>query len=262
LRTLQAARPSGARNFPRDRGLDALGGSLAKDLAKRDLAGAALFCRQPRAALVGVAARDALAARGATDLRVVLDLRGIRDAEYLMTLGKDEKSLTPVEKKKLSDYRVQEELACRRADAVLTVSRAMERLVEQRYGLDDSKVGRVPNHAEPVPNAETLRVAARAELGVAEGALLVMYSGTLAGVAASRRVGPSLPRTEDDAPGRAALLPHAGDRARCRHRAARGRRGRDRPERAGRRGSRVCCAPRTTDCSCARTTRSTVWRVR
>lgn len=167
-------------HYPRDRGLDALGGSLAKDLAKRGLTDAILLCRQPRAAMVGASARDALAARGEASLRVVLDLRGLRDAEYLMTLGKREDALDPPERRRLMDYRAQEEIACRRADAVLTVSRPMERHVVQRYGIEPAKVGHVPNHAESVPESERWRGAARADLGVEPGSLVVMYSGTLA----------------------------------------------------------------------------------
>lgn len=166
--------------MPRDRGLETLGRAFAKSLAKRGLADAVLFCRQPRATLVGLAARDALASDGGPAPKVVLDLRGVRDAEYLMTLGRAESGLTPDEESQLLKYRAQEELACRRADAVLCVSRAMERFVTQRYGLDAAKLGRVPNHATPVPHAEKMRAAARADLGVEAGSLLVAYSGSLA----------------------------------------------------------------------------------
>lgn len=167
-------------HLPRDRGLESLGRGLAKRLVKRGLAESVLLCRQPRAAIVGIAARDALAGRGKGVPRVVLDLRGIRDLEYLMTLGKSEGDLDNVERSRLLEYRGQEELACRRADAVLCVSRPMEKFVRDRYALADGRVGRVPNHAEPVEDAEKLRDAARAELGVARDALLVAYSGTLA----------------------------------------------------------------------------------
>ena len=167
-------------HLPRDRGLESLGRGLAKGLVKRGLAESVLLCRQPRAAIVGIAARDALAGRGERVPRVVLDLRGIRDLEYLMTLGKSEGDLDAVERSRLLEYRGQEELACRRADAVLCVSRPMEKFVRDRYALKDGRVGRVPNHAEPVEDAEKLRDAARAELGVARDALLVAYSGTLA----------------------------------------------------------------------------------
>jgi hypothetical protein len=167
-------------HLPRDRGLESLGRGLAKGLVKRGLAESVLLCRQPRAAIVGIAARDALASRGGRAPRVVLDLRGIRDLEYLMTLGKSEGDLDAVERSRLLEYRGQEELACRRADAVLCVSRPMEKFVRDRYALAAGRVGRVPNHAEPVEDAEALRDAARAELGVARDALLVAYSGTLA----------------------------------------------------------------------------------
>jgi len=167
-------------HLPRDRGLESLGRGLAKRLVKRGLAESVLICRQPRAAIVGIAARDALSARNGRAPRVVLDLRGVRDLEYLMTLGKSEGDLDAVERSRLVEYRGQEELACRRADAVLCVSRPMEKLVRERYAMPDGRVGRVPNHAETVDDAETLRDAARAQLGVARDALLVVYSGTLA----------------------------------------------------------------------------------
>jgi hypothetical protein len=167
-------------HLPRDRGLETLGRSLAKGLVKRGLAESVLFCRQPRAALVGLAARDAMAERGGAAPHVVLDLRGLRDVEYLMTLGKPENALSEDEKARLLDYRVQEELACRRADAVLCVSAPMVKHVALRYAVDDAKIGRVPNHASPVPDAEELRASARAELRVDGRALLVAYSGTLA----------------------------------------------------------------------------------
>jgi glycosyltransferase involved in cell wall biosynthesis len=139
-----------------------------------------LFCRQPRAAIVGLAARDALASRGDRGPRVVLDLRGIRDVEYLLTLGKRLSDLSPEERDRLVTYQAQEELACRRADAVLTVSRPMEKLVRERYAVDGARLGRMPNHAEPVPDAEARREKARADLGIAADTLLVAYSGTLA----------------------------------------------------------------------------------
>jgi hypothetical protein len=167
-------------HLPRDRGLESLGRTLAKRLAKRGLTDSVLLCRQPRAAIVGIAARDALASRGERAPRVVLDLRGIRDLEYLMTLGKSEGDLDTAERARLVEYRGQEELACRRADAVLCVSRPMAKLVRDRYALPEDRIGRVPNHAEPVDDAETLRDAARAELRVARDATLVAYSGTLA----------------------------------------------------------------------------------
>lgn len=169
------AAPMKWTHLPRDRGLESFGRPLAAELRKRGLADAVLLCRQPRAALVGAAAREAVGT-----LRVVLDLRGLRDVEYLMTLGRPEDELSLDEKELLQTYRVQEELACRRADAVLCVSRPMEKHVALRYGLDASKFGHVPNHAAPVPDAEAMRVAARKELRVDPTALLVAYAGSLA----------------------------------------------------------------------------------
>jgi hypothetical protein len=173
-------KPMRRTHLPRDRGLETLGRSLARTLVRRGLAESVLFCRQPRAAIVGLAARDALAAVGDRAPRVVLDLRGLRDVEFLMTVGRSERDLSADQRARLLEYRGQEEIACRRADAVLTVSRPMEKLVAQRYDLDAKRLGRVPNHAEAVPDAEARREKARAELGVAPGALLVAYSGTLA----------------------------------------------------------------------------------
>lgn len=167
-------------HLPRERGLESLGRALAKGLVKRGLAESVLLCRQPRAAIIGIAARDALSARGERAPRVVLDLRGVRDLEYLMSLGKGEGDLDTIERARLVEYRGQEELACRRADAVLCVSRPMEKFVRDRYALPNGRVGRVPNHAEPVDDAEERREAARTELGVARDATLVAYSGTLA----------------------------------------------------------------------------------
>lgn len=166
-------------HLPRDVGLRRLGRALAKALVARGGEEAVLFCRQPRAALVGIAARERLAARG-RGVRVVLDLRGLRDDEYLMTLGKLEDALAPDEASRFSLYRRQESEACRGADAVLCVSRPMMRAVRQRHGLADEKLGRAPNHAGEVRWAEDLRVAAREELRVEPGALLVVYSGTMA----------------------------------------------------------------------------------
>ncbi len=180
FRDATGAEPMRWTHLPRDRGLAALGGRLAKSLAKRGLADAFLFCRQPRATLVGLAARDALAADGRRASRVVLDLRGLRDVEYLMTLGKADTSLSSDERAQLLAYRAQEELACRRANAVLCVSGPMRKELARRYGMDDAQFGRVPNHAAPVADAESLRAAARKDLGVADGSLLVAYSGTLA----------------------------------------------------------------------------------
>jgi len=74
--------------------------------------------------------------------------------EYLLTLGKREVDLASDEKGRFLEYRAQEELACRGADAVLCVSRPMAKLVAERYGIDAAKLGRVPNHAAPVPDAE------------------------------------------------------------------------------------------------------------
>lgn len=164
---------------PGDRNLGGLGRKLAKELRKRGEADAVLFCRQPRAALVGVAAREALA-REPKPPFVVLDLRGIRDVEYLLTLGRTEDELSPDERSRLTAYRQQEEQACRQADAVLHVSRPMRTLVANRYGLPVEDMGVVPNHARIVADAEDLRGQARAELGLTGGELLVTYCGTLA----------------------------------------------------------------------------------
>ncbi|MCG3133233.1 MAG: hypothetical protein HMLKMBBP_00358 [Planctomycetes bacterium] len=164
---------------PRDRGFDALGRALAARLRERGMLDAVLLCRQPRAALVGIEAKRALGGDG-KDVRVVHDMRGVRDEEYLTTLGKPEVACTPDEKKRLDTYRRHEAEACRGADLVLTVSGPMERTVIQRHGLADEKIEHVPNHTGVVAHAETHRAEVRRELGVPDDALLFVYSGTLA----------------------------------------------------------------------------------
>ncbi|MCE9638308.1 MAG: hypothetical protein K8T90_21615 [Planctomycetes bacterium] len=171
-------------HLPRDIGLTGLGTALATALRDRGDDDAVLFCRQPRAALVGIAARDRMAKHGRR-ASVVLDLRGLRDEEYLLTLGKSEAQCTASQRARLDVYRTQERDACRGADSVLCVSRPMMRIVKQRYGLADERLGRAPNHsgearARSSDDAEATRTKVRAELGVADGALLVIYSGTMA----------------------------------------------------------------------------------
>lgn len=166
-------------HMPRDKGLPALGNALGRDLRERKLLDAVLLCRQPRAAIVGAAAKAALGDDG-KDLRVVLDLRGIRDEEYLLTLGKTEAECEEAEREKTEQYRSQEGEACRAADAVLTVSNPMQRYVAQRWGLADARLGHVPNHTGLVDGAEDLRAATRRELGIDDRTLLVIYSGTMA----------------------------------------------------------------------------------
>ena len=166
-------------HLPRDMGLQALGASLAKALHSRGDADSILFCRQPRAALVGIAARARLARRQRR-ATVSLDLRGQRDDEYLLSLGKTESGLDDDERARLAVYRKQESNACGGADGVLCVSRPMMRAVAQRHGVPESKLGRAPNHTGVVGGAEDLRAAVRKELGVSERALLFVYSGTMA----------------------------------------------------------------------------------
>jgi len=166
-------------HLPRDVGLLGLGTSLAAALHDRGDADPVLFCRQPRAALVGIAARKRMESQGRR-ATVVLDLRGLRDEEWLLTIGRTETECDPAQRAKLDVYRRQERDACRGADGVLCVSRPMMRIVKQRYGVADEKLGRAPNHSGEVRWAEDLRAAARKDLGVADDALLVVYSGTMA----------------------------------------------------------------------------------
>lgn len=161
---------------PRDAGLERLGRELAAALEERGEKDAILFCRQPRAALIGVAAREA-AGRAP---RVVLDLRGLRDVEYLLTVGRPEAELDGDERGRLEAYRDQEARACRESDAVLCVSRQMVDEVRRRHAVDPARIGHVPNHAPQVPGAEGLRDAARGNLGLPPDALLFAYCGTLA----------------------------------------------------------------------------------
>jgi len=166
-------------HLPRDRNLERLGRALATELHRRELDDAILFCRQPRAALVGITARDQLSYKGHSP-RVVLDLRGIRDVEYLLSLGREESELSTEEAVRLRTYREQERAACEGADAVLGVSKPMVQLVGERYGIGHDRVGSVANHARPVENAENLRSAARGELNVGDDEILITYCGTLA----------------------------------------------------------------------------------
>ena len=100
LGALEAAagrKPIRLTHAPRDRGIERSGRALARELRRRGEENGVALCRQPRAAMVGIEARRALARRGG-DLKVVLDLRGIRDVEYLLTLDRDEGRLSPDEK--------------------------------------------------------------------------------------------------------------------------------------------------------------------
>jgi hypothetical protein len=175
LAAATGARPITRSHLAGDRGLDALGRRLAGDLVRRRLADAALLCRGARAALVGIAARDALSANVSVPPRVVLQLCGFEDAEFLMGTPRSEADLRERERQTLRQCRFREELACRRADGVLVLSRPMERLLLQRYALDPQRVGRVPSHAAPVPDAERRRGAVRARLGIPESALVLAW---------------------------------------------------------------------------------------
>lgn len=175
-----AGRPPLQRTHPpREQGLERLGRVLAKDLRRRGVRRAFLLCRQPRAALIGIAASREAASRG-DDLAAVLDLRGIRDVEYLNTLDKQESELTPDETARLAAYRRQEETAVRDCRAVLSVSGPMRTYLGRRYGIAAERLGVVPNHATAVSDAESLRAGARGELSVEDDEVLVAYCGTLA----------------------------------------------------------------------------------
>lgn len=164
---------------PRDRGVPSLGDKLATQLVRRGSGDGVLVCRQPRATLIALHARALLRSRG-HDPRVVLDLRGLRDVEYLLTLGKDEADLTPDEAARLQVYRAQEREAVAGADGVIVVSSPMQQAVGARYGVDPTRTAVLPNHAREVPQAEDWRGTARGELGVTGGQLLIAYCGTLA----------------------------------------------------------------------------------
>jgi glycosyltransferase involved in cell wall biosynthesis len=166
-------------HLPRDVGLVGLGSSLAAALRERGDDDPILFCRQPRAALVGIAARERLEKQGRR-ATVLLDLRGLRDEEWLMTIGRAEADCDKEQRARLETYRSQEREACRGADGVLCVSKPMIRQVAQRHGLADAKLGLAPNHTGEIRWKEEFRDAARKELRVAEGTLLVVWSGTMA----------------------------------------------------------------------------------
>jgi len=165
---------------PRARSFARLGKRLARTLIDRDLADAILICRQPRAGLVGCAARDVLRARGSGTPFVVHDQRGVRPEEYVLSLGRDEAELSTDEARRLASYREQERDACRSADAVLCVSHAMVDRVRRLHDVPEKRALRLPNHARVVDDAERLRAAMRKRLRVADDALLLVYSGTLA----------------------------------------------------------------------------------
>jgi glycosyltransferase involved in cell wall biosynthesis len=138
-----------------------------------------LICRQPRAALIALTARAGFQSRDRAP-RVVLDLRGLRDVEYLLTLDRDERALSSDESARLRVYREQERDAVNGADGVVCVSSPMAQILGERYGTDRSRIAVIANHARPVPYAEDLRGAARGELGITGGELLITYCGTLA----------------------------------------------------------------------------------
>jgi hypothetical protein len=157
-----------------------MGRRLASALEGYKAQNAVLLCRQPRAAIIGAAARKALRKRGHDQASVVLDLRGLRPEEYLLTLGREESALTPKERKRLDAYRKQESRACELADAVLTVSGPMLQHVRDRREVDPARLEFIPNHAPVVAHAERLRAEARTDLGFSHDALVVAYAGTLA----------------------------------------------------------------------------------
>ena len=165
--------PPRAANFGR------LGQRLASTMAERNIADAFLICRQPRAALVACAARDALQQKGRAPL-VVHDQRGIRPEEYLLSLGRDESELSADETRMLETYRTQERDACQNADAVLCVSHAMAQRVREMHGVPKERVLRLANHAGVVDDAERLRSETRKKLRIDDDTLLLAYSGTLA----------------------------------------------------------------------------------
>jgi len=174
-------RPWTKTHLPRDLGLRGLGRSLAAALRARGVENPILLCRQPRAALIGCAAREKIV-RGGGRATAVLDLRGLRADEYLATLGRAEDDLEPDERARVARYRRQEADACAAADAVLCVSFPMVRVIRNRHGLEESKLGRVWNLATGLraEDPEVRRAAARKELGVAESTTLFVYSGTMA----------------------------------------------------------------------------------
>ncbi len=179
LRAAIGKAPLVVSHRPRELQLGRTGKRLARVLGARGLADAILICRQPRAALVAAAAREALRGAGHAPL-VVHDMRGIRPEEYLVSLGREENELDDEEERMLVIYRDQERQACRRSDAVLCVSREMARRVTTLHEVPAERVLRLPNHARPVVHAEELRARSRRRLRVTDEDLLLAYSGTLA----------------------------------------------------------------------------------
>ncbi len=201
---------------PRTTSFRGAGRRLARVLRDSQMHDALLLCRQPRATLIAAAARDELTQAGRSAPRVILDLRGLRDVEYLHSLEKSEEQLDPAEAAALAGYRDREAAACRAADGIVCVSRGMMTELRRRHPDLAAPVAHVPNHAESVSDPEELRRAARARLRVADDAVLIAYLGGMSAWQMAEESALLVRALAEAQPGlRALFLTHEADAARA-----------------------------------------------
>ena len=107
---------------------------------------------------------------------VLLDMRGLRPEEYLMTTGKEEGALDPAESRQLALLRSQDAEAIRRANAVVCVSKPFKRHLG-----GGSRTIVIPNASAPIPTPSNgARDAMRQKLGIRPDETAFVYSGSLA----------------------------------------------------------------------------------
>ena len=154
-----------ATHLPRHRGFGFVAGRLRRIL--RAIAPDVVHARQSRAGLL--AARAAVAP-------VVLDLRGIRPEEYLLSLRRGEGSLLARERRTLAALREQDREARAGAAAIVCVSEPFR----ARLGADD-RVRVIPNAGREVETPDpAARERLRAGFGLGPSDLTFVYSGSLA----------------------------------------------------------------------------------
>lgn len=124
-------------------------------------------CRQSRAA--------ALAARAGAN-GIVADFRGVRPEEYLLALGKEEKSLDRGEARRLAALRAEDRTALDRCSAAVCVSEPYR----QHLGGDD-RVFVIPNASELIPEpSPDDRRKLRGTFGLRDEDVAFVYSGSVA----------------------------------------------------------------------------------
>jgi glycosyltransferase involved in cell wall biosynthesis len=181
---------------PRHRSYDGVARRLARVL--RRFGPDVVHARQSRGGVV--AGRAAVAP-------VLLDLRGIRPEEYLLSLGRSEEELTPAEAAALDRLREEDREARSVAAAVVCVSEPF------REHLGDPEAFVIPNAAEPPPAVD--RAGRRRELGIAPEETAFVYSGSLAAWQCAEpavRLFAKIRRRRPDA--RLVLLTHDGEEGR------------------------------------------------